>query len=507
MDVGLILSVLWLLPQVQSGVLRDVMDYQEELCRTYTLQDLLHLDCSDRGLSDLPDNISSYDAKVVILSNNNFISFPRQLEQFSQIQTLDMSGNRLSTPLPAYIENFQSLAILNLSNNNYDAWRKSESTVHFKRLDLSRNKINRIDEDAFSLTPMLSSLDLSENRLNDLATTMFASAQHMDTLILSRNYFLTVPQFQSQSLRSLHLSNCQIAVLSANAASEMTSLVVLDLSINQIESIPDNFHSKTLQELDMSYNEVSSLSDRTFSSLPHLAVLDLRGNGFKEVWSTSYFASNPFLREVYVKGNRWSCEGFGVNLLLTYEFLTKDPPKVSDKASLICYTPSNVTQLTWQQAYIRTWHADGSTGSEYTFMAVMIGIIIGVLITSLVCRGLMVFNRPDPPRQTAETTVLNGPVTPIQDDQQVRVTLRNTSFREDLPPSYDEALLLPRLNSSFHSLPDFVDEEDTLRRSRRSRSIGDLTETRPRIGDRRLHEPERDKNIKRVQNIRVSKHC
>lgn len=440
--------------------------------------------------------IINFQAQVLLLSNNNFATFPSQLEKFHNVEVLDLSGNHLSRPLPAYIQNWKALNTLNLSNNNYDTWISDGRRYNIVKLDLSGNKINHIDIDAFSGMGFLHFLDLSENRIYDLPDRLFAEANNLGILVLSRNYFVDVPNFQSRSLRTLHLSNCQISSINIDSLRDMNSLVELDLSINQIESIPNGLASNTLQELDLSYNEISMLTDDTFSALPHLAVLDMRGNEFKEVWSTSHFASNPFLREVYVKGNRWSCEGFSVNLLLTYEFLTKEPPKIVDRSSLICYSPSNVTQLSWQQAYIRTWHPNESTLESYTTIAVMIGVIIGIVVTSFVCRGLMAINKPEPSRPSEETTVvnLNGTRTePRVESVVMRIPLRD----EDLPPSYDEALLMPRLNSSFHSLPDFVDEvEEPNRRYRRSRSIGDLTEFRPRASDRR--------SIRRTVEIHIS---
>ncbi|XP_026496561.1 leucine-rich repeat-containing G-protein coupled receptor 4 isoform X1 [Vanessa tameamea] len=483
---------LWLLPaMVLSGVPREMEEDTEDSCRSYIHENLLYIDCSDRGLNDLPEGLD-INAQVLLLANNNFITYPSQLEKFTKVEIMDLSGNRLTGSLPAYYENFKELKILNLSNNNYDSWLSSDYSLSIKKLDLSKNKINGIDEDTFSKFPRLAILDLSENRIYDLPIGIFEKATSLEVLILSRNYFSEVPKFQSSSLKNLRLSSCQITNFQVNSLSGMQSLLEIDLSINQIESIPDNLASNSLQELDLSYNEIDTLTDLTFSSLPHLAVLDLRCNEFKEVWSTSHFASNPFLREVHVKGNRWSCEGFNVNLLLTYEYLTKEPPKVFDKGSLICYSPSNVTQMSWQQAYIRTWHADEKTMSSYTFMAVIIGMIIGVILTSFVCRFLISSNRPNPPRPTPETTVLNGNATQASTESVVmRVPLR-----EDLPPTYDEALLMPRLNSSFHSLPDFVDEDaNTDRRNRRSRSIGDLTETRPRVGDRR--------SVRRTVEVRI----
>ncbi|XP_050671038.1 leucine-rich repeat-containing G-protein coupled receptor 5-like [Leptidea sinapis] len=477
MDIGVLM--IWLLPaMVYARVMREDAFDPEGVCRVYSQNGLLHFDCSDRGLSELPDQLN-YKAQALILANNNFVSFPKQIEKFTELEILDLSGNRLSQAPPSYLEDISSLKVLNLSNNNYDSWLYNDAKFNFKKLDLSKNKINKIEDDAFANVMKLSFLDLSENRLYDIQPGIFSQASSLNTLILSRNYFSKVPKFESQSLRNLHLSNCQIMTLEQDSLAALNSLLVIDLSMNQLERIPDSLASATLQELDFSYNEIFELTDLTFSSLPHLAVLDLRGNEFKYVWSTSYFSSNPFLREVRLKGNRWCCEGFSVNLLLTYEFLTKEPSKIQDRQALICYTPSNVTQLSWQQAYIKTWHADITAVSSYTTMAVMIGIIIGIVLTSFVCRGIMYLNKINPPPPSEQA--LNGLVNRSQSEPVTRIPLR-----EDEPPTYDEALLMPRLNSSFHSLPDFVDEEETLRRNRRrSRSIGDLIEPRPRLGDRR----------------------
>ncbi|XP_063838725.1 leucine-rich repeat-containing G-protein coupled receptor 5-like [Ostrinia nubilalis] len=482
----LVISI-WLLPLTKGGPIRRTREVEADLpqCLSYILNSKLHVDCSDRELTELPEDLN-YEAQVLIISNNNFISFPPQLERFTGLETLDLSANHLSSPLPSYFGNMNSLNTLNLSNNNYGVWVDTGRTFSITRLDLSRNKINNIDEAAFSRMPQLRFLGLTENRINDLPSQIFANTHSLEIIHLCRNYFATLPSFQTNSLKTLHLNSCQISNLEKDALAGMSSLVELHLSMNQIESIPDNFASNTLQELDLSYNDISSITDDTFVSLPHLAVLNLRGNDFKEVWSTSHFSSNPFLREIQVKGNRWSCEGFHLNLLLTYEFLTRDPPKIKDRASLICYSPANVTQMSWQQAYIRTWHPNEVSTVSYTSFAVFIGIIIGVVVTSCICRGLMAASGSRTPRQTAQTTVvnLNGTAQPAEDAVVRRVPLRE----EDLPPSYEDALLMPRLRSSFHSLPDFVEEEEEEERTRmfrRSRSIGDLTESRPRTHDRR----------------------
>ncbi|KAL4716538.1 hypothetical protein ACJJTC_010202 [Scirpophaga incertulas] len=497
----LLVSLYILLPvATNAGVIRQKRDLDDDTtltCLTQTLKSIVQVDCSDKGLTELPDGIDK-NVQVLVLSNNEFTSFPYQLEQFTKLQVLDFSNNQLSTPLPFFLGQLENLSTLILSGNNYDVWLQS-NLPKLKKLDLSKNKINKIDDNAFNAMPQLNILNLAENRIHELTPKLFFGAKNLEELDLCRNYFSKFPRFHSNSLKSLHLNNCQITDLTQDSLSEMTSLLELYLALNEIEMIPDEFASNTLQELDLSYNNIELLTDNSFSSLPHLAVLDMRGNDFKEIWPTSHFASNPFLREVHVKGNRWSCDGFDLNLLLTYEFFTKEPAKVTDKGSLICYSPGNVTQMSWQQAYIRTWHPNNDTAMSYTTAAVLVGVIIGVVVTSCICRGLSSFNNTEPPRQT---TVLNlNGTTPlsVSEASVVRVPLRD----DDLPPSYDEALLMPRLNASFHSLPDFIDQEEENRNRdhRRSRSIGDLTEFRPRTHDRRSIRPALRINCNANDNI------
>lgn len=428
--------------------------------------------------------------QILYLANNNFAQIPTQLETFIALEEFSMADNHLSAPLPSFIQKWTNLSVLNLSNNNYDTWLNYGISQTLTSLDLSKNKINKIDETSFNGITSLSYIDISENRLYDVSPNLFTQTTNLEILILAKNYFHQIPNFYTTSLRILDLSNCQISSMRADSLQSKMNLAEINLSMNVIDWIPNNFSSNTLQILDLSYNVINTITDQTFSSLPHLAVLDLRGNHFKEIWWSSYFSSNPSLREIRVKGNRWSCEGFSINLLLTYEFLTRYPPKVADPTSLICYTPNNVTQLTWEEAYVRTWHLEDSY-EPVTITAVMIGVVIGVVLTSCACRGLMAVSSPDTP--TPATQNLNQTVT-IETTARTETTVMRIALSDDLPPSYDEALLMPRLNSSFHSLPGFIDDEDEVernRRFRRSRSIGDLVDSRPRTGDRRSHRPTR----------------
>ncbi|GBP13106.1 Leucine-rich repeat-containing G-protein coupled receptor 4 [Eumeta japonica] len=470
----LLLATVLLLAQVKGD------DGGDAICHSYHSDGKLHLDCSGRGLTALPEGLD-VNAQIVDLSYNHFTTIPSDLIMFAQLEKLILNGNQLTNPLPRLEYNWQNLRTLNLSNNNFDKWTTSGLGANIETLDISANKITRIDLSAFADMHALVFIDLSRNRLRDLPHNIFSQNENLDTVILSHNNFSSVPEFESKSLRTLDLNNCQITTLRSDAFSGKTTLLDIDLSTNGIDYIPDDIASNTLQTLNLAYNDINSLNERTLSSLPQLAVLDLRGNNFREIWDTSFFSTNLLLREVHLEDNRWSCEGFGLNLLLTYEFLTREPPKVADRGSLICHSPSNVTRMSWQEAYIRTWHPS-TTSETLTLTAVFIGMIIGVVFTGFVCRGLMAISSTENarPASAAVTQNRNG-VPPIETRPRAESTQLRTPSSEDLPPTYDEALLMPRLNASFHSLPDYVEENERQPRMfRRSRSINDILETRPR---------------------------
>lgn len=51
---------LWLLPaMVSSAISPEFQEEQDDSCTTYVHDSLLHLDCSDRGLTDLPEGLNT----------------------------------------------------------------------------------------------------------------------------------------------------------------------------------------------------------------------------------------------------------------------------------------------------------------------------------------------------------------------------------------------------------------------------------------------------------------
>ena len=59
---GIIYRIIWsslLLVAASAGVLRQLEDDQEESCTTYIRDDVLYLDCSDKELVELPEELDN----------------------------------------------------------------------------------------------------------------------------------------------------------------------------------------------------------------------------------------------------------------------------------------------------------------------------------------------------------------------------------------------------------------------------------------------------------------
>lgn len=59
---GIIYRIIWtslLLVAANAGVLRQLEDDQEESCTTYIRDDVLYLDCSDKELVELPEELDN----------------------------------------------------------------------------------------------------------------------------------------------------------------------------------------------------------------------------------------------------------------------------------------------------------------------------------------------------------------------------------------------------------------------------------------------------------------
>jgi GTPase SAR1 family protein len=171
---------------------------------------------------------------------------PESLGQFTQLQSLDLSGNKL-TALPESLGQLSQL----------------------QRLDLSGNQLTALPESIGQLT-QLRSLYLSSNQLTALPECLGQLTQLL-ALNLYDNQLVTLPESLGQltQLLELDLSRNQLTPL-PDSLGQLTQLQKLDLGSNRLTALPESFGQLTqMQNLYLTNNQLAELPE----TLVHLYQL------------------------------------------------------------------------------------------------------------------------------------------------------------------------------------------------------------------------------------------
>ncbi|KAJ6624105.1 hypothetical protein lerEdw1_014835 [Lerista edwardsae] len=222
-------------------------------------------------------------------------------ESLSHLSKLNLSMNSL-TCIAGF--NLKQLKTLDLSRNSIETFQSTESDEDFNLswLDLSENKLLRFP--VLPLANKLAHLDLSKNILQFLlvespdedveygwedaplrAQTPRSKANpphlpQLSYLDLSYNEIESIPSdfFASMSaLRFLNLSkNCLQTFV---ASCKLVMLAILDLSSNSLQNLELNADTLSyLQELFLQDNNLQALHSDIFANLRNLRLLNLQSN-------------------------------------------------------------------------------------------------------------------------------------------------------------------------------------------------------------------------------------
>ncbi|OCT93326.1 transforming growth factor beta activator LRRC32 [Xenopus laevis] len=224
-------------------------------------------------------------------------------EYLKHLSTINLSMNSI-TCISDF--NLHQLKVLNLSNNSIKTFHTPDSDEEYllENLDLSHNKLS-----SFPQLPLVNNLiliDLSKNYIRlgtepsgddqdwmnysyqlefghqnskNISTVPLPRLIHLDLSYnniksIPDDFFLTIP-----ALTFLNLSKNCIQVLSLGYFSGLNSLVTLDLSSNSIQNLSLGTHSlPSLQELYLQHNQIHLLEPRIFQKLESIVVLHLQGN-------------------------------------------------------------------------------------------------------------------------------------------------------------------------------------------------------------------------------------
>lgn len=149
-------------------------------------------------------------------------------------------------------------------------------------IDLSYNKITNIDENAFAPLESLKLLDLSNNNIRRVNVRLPNALQ---LLTIANNKLITWPLANfPDSLTELALEYNQLEFIFPKDR-EVNGLRTLDVSNNLIEQLPNTQFFK-LDILDLSYNQLTSVPQNLNTMAPLLRDLILDGNRISSVYFT-----------------------------------------------------------------------------------------------------------------------------------------------------------------------------------------------------------------------------
>ncbi|KAM4888536.1 podocan-like protein 1 isoform 4-T4 [Thomomys bottae] len=235
------------------------------------------VDCAGLDLRVFPENITKA-VRYLNLQNNQLEQLPyNDLSRLSGLRTLDLHGNLLSSEgLPE--EAFESLTQL---QHIYVAHNKLSVAPQFlphslRVADLAANQLVEIFPLTFGEKPALS---LSNNQLSYLPPNLPSSLQRLH---LQNNLISKVPRGalnRQTCLRELYLQHNRLtdSSLDATTFSKLQSLEYLDLSYNQLTTVPPGL-PQTLAVLHLGRNRIRQVEAAQLKGARGLQYLLLQHN-------------------------------------------------------------------------------------------------------------------------------------------------------------------------------------------------------------------------------------
>lgn len=318
------------------SLLKDLIDLKIPSNRIMTL-DLSHNDMSAYPIVNVLNQIR--EVRVLYLRNTNQVFVMDSLSILLDLDTVDLSGNKLyfkkykfmyqSTKLQNIILSnvsldsldshfdfnlFQMLATLDLSLNRIETikaehFRKSTT---LNKLNMSGNMIKVIET---LNTPYLGDLDLSFNQIVNFSKsiTQQITINKPFSLLISNNLIVEceINSFLTPLTRKLRLENNRLAEIpiffskTNSALGNFDSLTDLNLRLNQIESVLRGslYALFTLEMLDLSFNLIERIDPYSFENLPILVELDLGSNQLSYLDPYTFYGLGS-LRYLNLSSNR-----------------------------------------------------------------------------------------------------------------------------------------------------------------------------------------------------------
>lgn len=264
--------------------------------------------CFHRHSSTVPrvpttKNLYIFQNGIVTLSQDDF-------RGLVELELLDLSQNELTEIPDGVFEMLSNLKNLDLSSNHITHISKDSFSglVQLERLYLHANRIHSIHLEAFDSLEMLLELKLQGNQLTYLPSIRFPRLLLLD---LSYNDIPTLgpSDLQTPHLEALKVADLGLTSVDENLIASLKNLHELDISMNQLDEVPQALKQDSLKgliKLSLAANPLGELRVEDFNKLSGLQELDLSGlnlQGFPQ----SFFQNFPRLVHLTAAENPFNC--------------------------------------------------------------------------------------------------------------------------------------------------------------------------------------------------------
>ncbi|KAI4487756.1 hypothetical protein M0802_011861 [Mischocyttarus mexicanus] len=279
------------------------------------------------------EEAKSFSFNSYILINNTFLT-REHLQGISNVESLDLSFNRLEYINSDLFFDFPKLKKLDISSNFLmpakDIFDATPNLTHLllgkndmvtidprlfyelknlEILDLRENRLELFEDSVFSELVSLKNLNLAANRLTQLSPSSFRNLKKLERLDISFNYFFIIPSnlfTHNKALRHLffHDSKKNLSTLPDYLFSNLIRLESVYLLKNGFLRLPEHLFSgaKSLNYINLIGNSLVTLPRNIFRGLQNLQQLLLKNNMIKAL-PTQIFRGLGKLRKLDLSRN------------------------------------------------------------------------------------------------------------------------------------------------------------------------------------------------------------
>jgi len=224
--------------------------------------ELIYLNIRQNEISEIPESIQKLVSLQNLYASSNKIKIlPQSIKVLTYLRELDISDNLIDS-IPK-LEDLKNLKKINLSNNsfaNFNLVFTNLTNTNVEELDLSGNKMATIYSPTAHNLPSIKIVNLSNTSATMGTFNIFKNAEEINFSKNKLSYFYTKESFNN--LAKLDLSHNELTTISDDIIN-LYSVKTLNLSNNKIPKIPEDkiYNLMFLQHLNLEHNKIIDIPE------------------------------------------------------------------------------------------------------------------------------------------------------------------------------------------------------------------------------------------------------